>query len=204
VTTGLADVSADSYLRQAEEIFSKESATTAQITHPEPYIRARALKLWADCGDDAHAEIERMIEAGLNILRLDLLSQKRATTLTRHFLQSLLAPTWFRTEAVVAHASRFFPDFASETVPANDDSLKVELDRGDASLADYLCYLMLDFATVDRDLGDVALAAAIVQARRLGIEDRFAEIAQKELAIGKKAFAKIVKNADDTIAQAHT
>ena len=57
---------------------------------------------------------------------------------------------------------------------------------------------MLDFVTVDRDLGDVALAAAIVLARRLGIDKRFAELAQKELTLGKKAFAKIDKEAEAT------
>jgi hypothetical protein len=68
-------------------------------------------------------------------------------------------------------------------------------------LRDYLCYLLLDFTTVDRELGDVALSAAIVLARRLGIDKRFAELAQKELALGKKAFAKIDKDAEAILAR---
>src|SRR5262249_50796982 len=79
--------------------------------------------------------------------------------------------------------------------------LRSEVDGGDSSLGDYLCYLMLDFATVDRDLGDVALSASIVLARHLGIEQRFAELAQKELGIAKKAFAKIEKDAEATLAR---
>ena len=42
--TGLQEVSAESYLRQAEEIFSKSRVQANQLTHPEPYIRARALQ----------------------------------------------------------------------------------------------------------------------------------------------------------------
>ncbi len=61
--------------------------------------------------------------------------------------------------------------------------------------------LMLDFVTVDRDLGDVALSAAIVLARRLGIDKRFAELVQKELTLGKKAFAKIDKDAESLLAR---
>ncbi len=83
IETGLNEVSAESYLRQAEEIFAKSNVQAEQISHPEPYIRARALRLWADRGNEAHAEIERMIEGGLNLHRLDLLGQKRAAELTR-------------------------------------------------------------------------------------------------------------------------
>jgi hypothetical protein len=60
---------------------------------------------------------------------------------------------------------------------------------------------MLDFVTVDRDLYDVALAAVLVLSRRLGLKERFAELAQKELALGKKAFAKIDKDAEALLAK---
>ena len=172
-----------------------------QVSHPEPYIRPRALRLWADRGNEAHAEIERMIEGGLNLHRLDLLGQKRAAELTRHLLQALLVPAWYRTEPVLAHAKQFFADFNIEPEASRNEWLKAELDRGDASLADYCCFLMLDFVTVDRDLGDAALSAAIVLARRLGIDKRFAELVQKELTLGKKAFARIDKNAESLLAR---
>jgi len=201
VETGLSEVSAESYLRQADEIFAKASAATDGVSHPEPYIRARALRLWAEQGNQAQIEIERMIEGGLNLHRLDLLGQARAADLTRQFLQALLSPRWYQTETVLAHAKQFFADFAIQPGMMNDASLKSELDRGDTSLRDYFCYLMLDFATVDRDLGDVALAASIVLARRLEIDKRFAEVVQKELTIGKKAFAKIDKDAEAILAR---
>ena len=201
IETGLNAVSAESYLRQADEILSKSSAVTTGVSHPESYIRARALRLWTEQGNDAQIEIERMIEGGLNLHRLDFLGQARAADLTLQFLQTLLSPRWYQTEAVVAHAKRFFADFAFERGAINNTSLKSELDRGDSSLRDYFCYLMLDFATVDRDLGDVALSACIVLARRLDIDKRFAELAQKELTMGKKAFAKIDKEAEAILAK---
>jgi Zn-dependent protease with chaperone function len=198
--TGLHEVSAESYLRQADEIFAKACTATIGITHPEPYIRARALRLWAE-GDEAQAQIERMIEGGLNLHRLDLLGQARAAHLTKRFLQTLLRPRWFQTEATFAHVKRFFADFTIEPDAMDDSALEPELYRGDSSFRDYFCYLMLDFVTVDRDLGDAAVAASIVLARRLGIDERFAELAQKELTITKKAFAKIDKEAEAILAK---
>lgn len=201
IETGVNQVNAESYLRQADEIFAKGNVTTDHFSHPETYIRARALKLWAEQADDAQPEIERMIEGGLNLNRLDLLAQRRAAKLTRHFIQQLLLPQWFRTEAVLAHARQFFADFDVDAQSVPDGSIERELKTADSSLCDYLCYLMLDFVTVDRELGDVALAAALIQARRLGIHERFAELAQKELSLGKKAFAKIDKGAETLIAR---
>jgi len=200
-STGLAEVNAESYLRQAEEIFTRGSERTEHISHPEPYIRARALKLWSERGDEAQTEIERMIEGGLSLRRLDLLGQKHAADLTRRFLKALLAPPWFQTESVLAHAGRFFPDFAMAAEPPDGDALKKDIAAGDESLHDYLCYLLLDFLTADRELGDPAIAAAILLARNTGIDERFAELVHKELGLGKKAFAKIDRDAEGILAR---
>lgn len=199
IETGLADVSAASYLRQAEEIFSKTSVQASEMTHPELYIRVRALELWSARGDEAQAEIERMIQGPLSLDRLDLLAQERARTRTRCFLQTLLAPAWFRTEPVMAHARRFFADWQPKASMADAPELLAE---ADASWHDYLCYLMLDFVTVDRDLGEVPLAHAMRVARRLGLEEKLDAIVQRELGLSKKALTRIKENADATLVDA--
>jgi hypothetical protein len=61
---------------------------------------------------------------------------------------------------------------------------------------------MLDFVTVDRELGDVSLSAAIVTSRRLGLETPFEEMAQRELVLGKKALARVVKAAEALLEKA--
>lgn len=202
IETGLAEVNAGSYLRQADEVFAKASAATSEISHPESTIRARALRLWAEQGDQAQVEIERMIQGGLNLNRLDFLGQARAADLTNHFLQSFLAPRWFHTDAVLGHAKRFFADFTLQPHPRPLEVLQREVEVGDSSIQNYICYLMLDFATVDADLGDVALSASILFSRRLGMDKRFAEIVQKELGLGKKAFARIDNDAEKNLAKA--
>ncbi len=217
--TGLSEVSPESYLRQAEEIFSKSRAQTSELTHPEAYIRARALKLWAeeDQGglptvpdgkgsstreNTALAEITRMIEGPPTLDRLDLLAQKKVAGTTRLLIQTLLSPRWFRTEAALGHARLFFDDFA----PADDaDSarLATEVQNSDSGLQDYFCYVLLDFSVADRELADTSLAAALVLSKRLGLNERFAAIAQKELGLGKKQFNRLDGEAERLVAAAN-
>lgn len=199
--TGLAEVSAESYLRQAEEIFKKDRVQADHWTHPEPYIRARAINLWSEMGQDADQEIERMIEGPLSLERMDLLGQKKIAETTRRLLHALLAPSWFKSEAVLAHARLFFEDFSTRNGTVDEAILIEEVRQNDKSLQDYYCYVLLDFVTVDRDLGDPALAAALLLSRRLGLEIRFGEIVIKELGIGKKQYAKVERDAEGLIAR---
>jgi len=202
--TGLSEVSSESYLRQAEEIFSKGQAQANQLTHPEPYIRARALKLWADEGTKATPAIESMIEGTNRLDQLDLLKQQKVAETTRRLLGLFLAPPWFHSEPVLAHARLFFEDFVSGQlpVPFSISSLAEEIKGADPSLRDYFCYVLLDFVTVDRELLETALAAALVLTRELELGDRLAEIAQKELGIAKKQFSKIEREAETLVARA--
>ena len=57
--TGLSEVSAESYLRQADEISTKSRIPADDLSHPEPYIRARALRLWAEQGEAAEPKCSR-------------------------------------------------------------------------------------------------------------------------------------------------
>ena len=200
-STGLNQVDGESYLRQAEEIFAKGDAKTDGVSHPEPYIRARALRLWVEKGDEAQAEIDRMIEGRLSLQHLDLLGQTRAAKFTQDILSCLLAPVWFRTESVMAHARNFFSDFEVVTPSPDRVTLKRVADDADDSLRDYVGYLLLDFISVDRELGDPAIAAALLLARDLGLDQRFAELIQKELGVGKKTYAKLNKDAETILAK---
>ena len=144
-----------------------------------------------------------MIEGTLALDRLDLLGQRKVADKTRRLLDHLLAPRWFQSEATLAHARLFFDDF--EPGDGSDDDVKkltADLRTDDEGLRDYFCYVLLDFAAVDRDMEDVPLAAALVMSRKLGIEERFAELAHKELAIPKKQVARAQKDAEATVAKA--
>lgn len=191
--TGLPDVSAVSYLRQADEIFSRENTVTNGLEHPETFIRARALRLWAEKDAGLDAWLSSIIEGPPGLDELDLAGQQRMSKLTRRFLGELLRPPWFQSPPVLAHARAFFADFAPAAVA--DESLVTELHTTDEAMREYLCYLLLDFAVIDRDLEDVPLAAALDWSRRLEIAEQFEKLALKELELGKRQLNKLKKEA---------
>ena len=198
--TGLPEVSASSYLRQADEIFAREDATTKGLEHPETFIRARALRLWAENDVSLEAWLAATIEGPLALDELDLAGQQRVAKLTRRFLGEVLRPAWFQSPPALAHARAFFPDFAPASTP--DEFLAIELRSSDAATHEYLCYLLLDFAAIDRDLEDVPLAAALDWSERLEIAEQFEKLALKELGIGKRQLTKLKKEAATMLAKA--
>lgn len=182
VTTGLADASAEAYLRQADEIFSRETVRTEGLSHPETFIRARALRLWGERGDAAAAEVARMIEGPLDIHAMDLVGQQALHLLTRDFVSTLLSPEWMRSEANLAHARLFFEDIE----PARPDpAITATIRDADPATREYFCWILLDFACVDPSLEDKPMEAAAAVAEQFGEAKRFREMARREL--GKKS-----------------
>ena len=198
--TGITDVSAESYLRQTEEIFSQGHPITAGVTHPETFIRTKAVKLWADQPERADQDIAEIIEGPLAPERLDLLGQLKLSALTQRLIGRILQPDWMQTEATTAHARLFFEDL--EPTSTDDPSLKADLLVDQPTLTDYYCYLMLDFVVADRDLEEAPLAAALLLSEELGIADRFRQLAAKELKLRKKQMEAIEAEAPRIVAKA--
>jgi hypothetical protein len=190
--TGLAQVSAAGYLRQADEIFAATDVKTEGVSHPEDFIRVRALALWADRGEGAASSISAMIERVSSLDELDLIGQARAAALTRSLLERLLRPKWFHTPVALGHARLFFEDFKPVTAnrPADLDGL-----RGAAGLREYLCYVLLDFASVDPELDEMPLAAALELSRELDIDAAFERLLTQELKIKARDVKRLKERA---------
>ena len=186
-TTGLAQVSAKSYLAQAEEIFSKSKPKTDQLTHPETFIRARALQLWAEEDDSLDETIARMLDFDEGLDDLTLVQQAELSALTRRFLAHLLSPDWFQTEAVMAHARLFFREFK----PAADSTILAELTERPASHREYIAQLMLDFCAADPDLDDAPIERCLEFARDLECIGTFEKLLTKELKVKAKTLKKL-------------
>lgn len=197
--TGLSQVSAGSYLKQAEEIFANGNVSTEGVSHPEAFIRARALALWQEQSENATASIRIMIEAATALDELDLIGQKQVTVATRRLLQCLLKPKWFQTPAVLGHAKLFFEDFQLNGQPALlDDTLKFK----ETKLQEYVCYVLLDFTKVDPDLDELPLAAALELSRQLGLDAPFEKLAAKELKLRTRDLKRIKEQAGEMLAKA--
>lgn len=198
--TGLADASASSYLRQADEIFAKKDSPAKGVDHPETFIRARALRMWAENDPGLERWLATIIEGELALDELDLPGQARLAQLTRRFLGEVLRPAWFQSPMVLAHACAFFPDFSPAS--AADEALVGQLQTSDTATREYLCYVLLDFSVVDADLEDLPLAAALDWSQRLDIADLFEKLAMKELGIGKRPLTSLKKQAATLLAKA--
>jgi hypothetical protein len=200
VQTGLSQVSAAGYLRQAAEIFAKGNVATEGFSHPELFIRAQALALWQDQREVAGPMIRNMIEGTAAMYDLDLIGQAQLAAATRRLLESLLRPRWFQTPAVLGHAKLFFTDFQPGS--GSDPVLLEGLKSGDAKLREYLCYLLLDFATADPDLDELPLAAALAMSQQLELDAQFEKLAAKELKMKVRDVRKLKEQAAGLLAKA--
>ena len=192
IHTGLTQVDADSYVKQADEVFARSKARTEGLSHPEAFIRARSIKLWADKSPEANAEVTRMIEGAVSLEKLDLLGQYRLTDFTRRWLRLLLHAPWFQSDPVKAHARLYFPDLQFPVTDHADEELLAALRESPVNVRDYFCYLLLDFSAVDPDLEDEPLKAAYALAQKVEWEDRLEALSVKELKL-KKRDAKRVR-----------
>ncbi len=187
IHTGLTHVSAKSYLAQAEEIFSKSNPRTDELTHPETFIRARALQLWAEEDDSLEETIHRMIESAESIDDLSLVQQAEMSALTRRFLCHLLEPEWFQGDAAMAHARHFFREFK----PMADEVIIAELAGRPTSHREYFAQLMLDFCAIDPDRDDPPLIRCLQIARDLECLGAFEKMLTRELKLKAKDLKKL-------------
>ena len=204
VETQLDEVSPESYLRQADEVFGRGPATTEGLSHPEAFIRARSLKLWSDNDPQCHASIQEMLEGRPALNNLDLLAQRRVAELTRRLINGLLSHRWMQSAPVLAHARLFFEDYAPPADRRDDAVLAEDLRTDDVPLQDYYSYVLLDFVTADRDLEELPLAAALLLAENVGLKERFFEIAKRELRLRKRQLESIDQDKEKLLAQAHS
>jgi hypothetical protein len=202
VSTGMPDVSAESYLRQADEVFSRGAAKAADLTHPEAFIRARALRLWSEGDPDADRKTSEMIEGAPALDSLDLVTQQKVAGWTRRVIDAMLAWPWMHSESVLAHCRRFFDDYVPPAAPTVDADLAQAIATDDAAMQDYYCFILLDLVTADRDLEEMPLAAALVLTERLGLKVRFMENARRELRLRKRQLERIDEQKDELLAQA--
>lgn len=199
--TGLAEVSAASYLEQANEFILQPTVDSKEISPSEAHLRSRALALWVEAKEEANPSIRAMIEAKAGLDELDLAGQARLTRLTRRILAHFLRPKWFQTEAVLAHARLFFPDF--QPALASDTGWE-DFKLTEPSLREYLGYLLLDFVTADPELDELPLAAALEFSRQLDMDELFEPMATKELKLKARDLKRLKEQAVEMLSRAES
>lgn len=178
VMTGLGAVDPAAYLRQALEL---ESSTTksAGYSHPESFLRARALELWWQGSDSVEDWIEKRLHGPLSIEALDLLRQRALTQTTRAFLGHFISPDGDPDSPVLTQVRRYFPDFAPAAEKFDLDSIGPE--KIDDATRDYFIALMFDCAMADPDLTDGMMPMVAQVAQAMGAEDRLKAALKRDL-----------------------
>ncbi|MES3023191.1 MAG: M48 family metalloprotease [Pseudomonadota bacterium] len=184
IETGIGTVDAGAYLRQAAEVEAQEAAASAAQSHPETFIRARALALWWDGAPTLEAWTFSRLQGPLALERLDLCGQLRLQTLTRSFVAHYLAGTALASDAVLNHVRLLFPDWRADE-PANGAEA-FGADAVDASVRNYLNALMMDLALADPDQRDAALLRAGQLAQSLGSFEALERNLRRDAGFGKR------------------
>ncbi|MCW3110939.1 MAG: peptidase Ste24p [Segetibacter sp.] len=188
LATGLDNVNAESYVKQADEIFAVD-ATSSQanaISHPENFIRAKAIDLWSKKNTEAEEEIIKMIEGVVQLDQLDIFKQKELAKLTKEFLQLYLKPKWFQTSMVIGLAKQYFSDFSWKEDVLLSEKMIEDISTAHSSVKDYLGYILLDFCLLDPTLEDIPVGWSFQFAEDVQLKEVFDQIIKKELKFSDK------------------
>jgi len=184
VHTGLVTVDAASYLAQARELDGKDAPVSQGVSHPETFLRSHALDSWWQQAPDMEAWLQRRLRGPLALDRLDLVGQVDLTALTRGFIAAFVNAPAMQSEAIGHQVRSFFPDW-KDTEPALDLNT-LDIERIDASVHEYLHFVMLDLCLVDPDLREGALLHALRTAQRIGSADAFITRLKQDLKLQKR------------------
>jgi hypothetical protein len=192
--TGLTNVDAASYLKQAAELDAAGGASQG-TSHPEIFLRAQAVNRWwnGDAGLDSW--IDARLRGPLSLAALDMPRQHELTAITRKFFVGLLSDKMLRSEAVATQIKRFFPDWDADGPRPEDEELSP--DGVDGSIRDYLVALTCDLAMADRDIKDEVLVAGARVMRRFDAMGNFRDGLKRNLKMTKQAIDKIVAQIDE-------
>lgn len=195
IQTGLGKISPESYLNQSEEILAKEAAGSGADSHPESYIRAKSVALFAEKGNEAYAPVSEMIFGHPGLFTLNVFSKVTVQENTKRLVQLLLKPKWMQSEFHKAHYRLYFKDFQIDSGAVLTPELKAQVNQANASLKEYYAYVLLDFALCDPDLGEPASGLVLDLAEQLGIQEFVAKAFKKEMELSEKKFDEFAKNA---------
>jgi hypothetical protein len=90
---------------------------------------------------------------------------------------------------MLSHARLYFEDFTREecTATVGENLLQKLMSEklSTEALVNYFCYVLLDFATADRDLDEVPLASVLCVAEKWKIKDALLPLVRKEMKLRK-------------------
>lgn len=193
VKTGLTSVDPEAYLRQAREV-EAGGGKSQGLSHPEAYLRARALQLWWESAADLPAWLDKHLHGPLSIEALDLMGQRKLTGMTRAFLARFMDEIEEGSDEITTQLRAIFPDFG-QSVEVPLDLAEIGMERIDDATRDYFIALMFDLAMADRDATEAVMLAAAKTAAEIGATERLTGALRRDLKWTRARISKLVAQA---------
>lgn len=199
LNTGLEKVSAEGYLKQADEILERISEGSDGETHPEIFIRAKSLQIFETDNANYYTRTEKIISGKTDLHQLNLFTKTVVFEITKELISIILKPKWTQSEFCTTLYKQYFSNVDKNSNAFIDDSFKLKIDNSKKNLKDYYVYIMLDFALCDTDLKDGFIGHVLDLSEQLGLEDNMKTILKKELSLTEKTYKSFCQNCTTTL-----
>jgi hypothetical protein len=193
---------------EEQESPSLESVTTGagppsqHGTHPSWAMRCWAAARWLDLAEKCEDDVRRAVVGQMSMDQLCLVDQRELRKWSHWILSRLTEPSWMQTPAVTGHVRLFFPDGVQQGEPAQDSIVSVLNEVEDDGIRDYLSYLTLDIATVDRNLEHYPVAWALEVWGSVDWSDHVRDVVGRELKMGKRQLQQMRRERAEILAEA--
>ncbi|MGC4040844.1 MAG: M48 family metalloprotease [Flavobacterium sp.] len=194
IETGLDKVSAESYLKQADEILARIEAGSSGESHPEIYIRAKSLQLLSDFNDGNVAKTEQIVKGKLDLQQLNLFTKKEVYGITKNLVDIFTRPKWMQSEQNIVLYKQYFAQYNPDRNLAVDAGFKDKISNSKDNLKNYYTYVLFDFAMADTELKEIAIGHALDVAEQLELGPFLKAIIKKELKLTEKNVKDFCKN----------
>lgn len=199
LNTGLEKVSAESYLKQANEILERIEKGSDGETHPENFIRAKALEIFEKDNANYYSKTQKIISGKTDLHQLNLFNKKLVFDTTKELISIILKPKWSQSEYCNVLYKQYFSNSDKKTDAFIDDAFKLKIENSKKNLKEYYAYVMLDFALCDPDLKEAFIGHILDISEQLGLEDEMKTILKKELNLTEKTYKAFTQNCTSTL-----
>lgn len=199
LNTGLEKVSAESYLKQANEILDRINEGSSGETHPENFIRAKSLQIYQTDKLNYHSQIEKIISGKTDLHQLNLFSKQAVFDVTKELIAIILKPKWTQSDYCIALYKQYFKNFDKKSDVFIDEVFKLKIANSKKNLKEYYAYVMLDFALCDPDLKDGFVGHILDISEQLELEVSLKTVLKKELNLTEKTFKSYCQTCTTTL-----
>lgn len=201
VQTGLAQVDAQAFLRQAEEVASKANSSEGH-SHPETYLRAQALERWGRNDAALDPWLVQALCGPLDMACLDLLDQRQLSAETLQLLEQFMALGSLVSEPMRTQAAAFFPELDVKATKLTASASSAALGSSATpisgralheSVGDYFGYVLLDLLLADGDASEAAYVAAGRLADTFDSKAAFFSAVMRDAGLSRKALDALAR-----------